>query len=198
VHGAAEFVVGDIGALPFADHEFDGVVALNSLLYASDPLQALAELARVTTPCGSVVLTWGCGPEQATCAELLDELRTAIPAAGRTPHQASLALTDEGERRAAMAIAGLDEVARQDVEFSWTFRDLDDAVGAQLPAGPVVDISRQVGIDPVRRALGEFFAPRVRPDGSVRMNVTFRCVVARPVRPTARTVNFAFQRSHER
>ena len=71
-----------------------------------------------------------------------------------------------------MAIAGLDEVERRDVEFVWTFRDLDDAVGAQLPAGPVVDISRQVGVDPVCSALGGFFAPRVRPDGSVRMNVT--------------------------
>ena len=59
VPGAAEFVVGDIGALPFADHEFDSVVALSSLLYASNPPQALAELARVTTPSGSVVLTLG-------------------------------------------------------------------------------------------------------------------------------------------
>ncbi len=48
VPGAAEFVVGDIGALPF------GVVALDSLLYASNPPQALAELARVTTPSGGV------------------------------------------------------------------------------------------------------------------------------------------------
>jgi hypothetical protein len=136
-----------------------------------------------------LVLTWGCGPEQATCAELLDALRTAIPAAGRTPHQASLTLTDDRERSAAMAPAGLDEVERRDVEFAWTFRDLDDAVGAQLPAGPVVDISRQVGVDPVSRALGEFFAPRVRPDGSVRMNVTFRCVVARPRLASGRGVS---------
>ena len=79
-----------------------------------------------------------------------------------------------------MATARLDEIDGRDVEFAWTFRDLDDAVGAQLPAGPVVDISRQVGVDEVRRALSEFFAPRVRPDGSVLMNVIFRCVVARP------------------
>ena len=175
----ATFVVGDIGALPFADREFDAVTALNSLLYASDPPQALAELARVTASGGSVVLTWGCGPEQATCAELLDALRAAIPAAGRTPHQTSLTLTADAQRGAAMTKAGLDEVKRRDVEFSWTFVDLDDAVRAQLPAGPVVDISRQVGGDEVRRVLGEFFAPRVRSDGSVLMNVVFRCVVAR-------------------
>jgi ubiquinone/menaquinone biosynthesis C-methylase UbiE len=180
VPGAAEFVVGDIGALPFADREFDAVVALNSLLYAPDPAQALAELARVTAPSGGVVLTWGCGGEQATCAELLDALRTAIPAAERTPHQTSLTLTDGGQRSAAMATAGLDEIECRDVEFAWTFRDLEDAVAAQLPAGPVVDISRQVGVDEVRRVLSEFFAARVRPDGSVLINVVFRCVVARP------------------
>jgi ubiquinone/menaquinone biosynthesis C-methylase UbiE len=180
VPGAAEFVVGDICALPFADREFHAVIALNSLLYASDPSQALAELARVTAPSGSVVLTWGCGPEQATCAELLDALRTTVPAAERTPHQTSLTLSDDRRRSAAMATAGLDEVERRDVAFAWTFRDLDDAVGAQLPAGPVVDVSRQVGLDEVCRALEEFFTPRVRADGSVLMNVIFRCVVARP------------------
>jgi SAM-dependent methyltransferase len=180
VPGAAEFVVGDIGALPFADGEFDVVVALNSLLYASDPPQALAERARVTASSGTVLMTWGCGPEQATCAEMLDALRTAIPATGRTPHQASLTLTDDRQRSAAMATAGLDELERRDIDFAWTFGDLHDAVGARLAAGPVVDIGRQVGVDEVRRALGEFFAPRVRPDGSVLMNVIFRCVVARP------------------
>ena len=46
-----------------------------------------------------------------------------------------------------MATAGLDEIERRNVEFSWTFRDLDNAVDAQLAAGPVVDISRQVGVD---------------------------------------------------
>jgi SAM-dependent methyltransferase len=177
---AAQFVVGDIGALPFVDREFDAVIALNSLLYASDPPHALGELARVAAPHGRVVLTWGCGPEQATCAELLDALRIAIPAGERTPHQKSLTLTDDGQRSAAMATAGLDEVELRNIEFAWTFRDLDDAVGAQLPAGPVVDITRQVGVDEVRRALSEFFSSRVGPDGSVVMNVSFRCVVARP------------------
>ena len=76
-----------------------------------------------------------------------------------------------------MATARLDEIERRNVESSWTFRDLDDAVDA---AGPVVDISRQVGVDGVCGALGEFFAPRVQRDGSVLMNVIFRCVVARP------------------
>jgi SAM-dependent methyltransferase len=176
----AEFVVGDIGALPFADRGFDAVTALNSLLYASDPPRALAELARVTAPGGRVALSWGCGSEQATCAELLDALRTAIPATGRTPHQASLTLTDDRQRSAAMTNAGLDELERRDIEFAWAFGDLDEAVGAQLPAGPVVDISRQVGIDEVRRVLGEFFAARVQADRSVLMNVVFRCVVATP------------------
>ena len=79
-----------------------------------------------------------------------------------------------------MATARLDEIERRNVESSWTFRDLDNAVDAQLAAGPVVDISRQVGVDGVCGALGEFFAPRVQRDGSVLMNVIFRCVVARP------------------
>ena len=66
------------------------------------------------------------------------------------------------------------------VEFARTFRDLDDAVDAQMPVGRVVDISRQVGLGEVRQALGEFFDPRARPIGSVLMNMIFRCVLVRP------------------
>ena len=85
-----------------------------------------------------------------------------------------------GERLIMAPCRRLKEVQRRDVEFSWAFASLDDAIGAQFPAGPVVDISRQVGVDEVRRVLGEFFAPRVRSDGSVIMDVVFRVVVARP------------------
>src|SRR5829696_10331864 len=46
------FEVGDVGALPLADEEFDGVVSTLSLHHWPDPLRGLAEIYRVLKPDG--------------------------------------------------------------------------------------------------------------------------------------------------
>jgi ubiquinone/menaquinone biosynthesis C-methylase UbiE len=42
----AKFQEGDIESLPFGDSELDAIIALNSVLYASDAAQATREIAR--------------------------------------------------------------------------------------------------------------------------------------------------------
>ena len=58
----------------------------------------------------------------------------------------------------------------------------DDAVAAQLPAGPVAGAVRHSGRAAVEAALRSFFAPRSRADGTVRMGVVFRCYLAERAR----------------
>jgi SAM-dependent methyltransferase len=52
--GRVRFEVGDVGALPFADGEFDGVVSTLSLHHWPDPPRGLAEIHRVLKPDGEV------------------------------------------------------------------------------------------------------------------------------------------------
>ncbi len=53
----ADVKEGDAQALPFADGEFDRVVAAEILEHIPDDLGALAELVRVTRPGGTIALT---------------------------------------------------------------------------------------------------------------------------------------------
>ncbi|MFS0823047.1 class I SAM-dependent methyltransferase [Bacillus sp. 1P02SD] len=46
------FVQGDLSALPFEDATFSGVMAINSIEWTEDPLQAINEIKRVTKPGG--------------------------------------------------------------------------------------------------------------------------------------------------
>jgi SAM-dependent methyltransferase len=171
---AARFVVGDLEDLPFGDGAFDVVTAFNSVLYAAAPRRALAELARVTAPSGRAVVTVGTGPQQSACAGLIQ----ALAPRGELPDLSTLDLADPAAARAAMLEAGFASVEAADVAFEVTFAEVDDAIRAQLPAGPVAAAVRHSGRAAVEDALRGFFAPRVAADGTVRMRVVFHCVLA--------------------
>ena len=172
---AAGYVVGDLERMPFGDGAFEVVTAFNSVLYAADPRRALAEIARVTTPSGRAVVTVGAGPEQAESAALINPLAPR----DEVPDRSTLDLADADAARGALLDAGFASVAMADIAFDVDFESEDDAVAAQLPAGPVAAAVRHSGRAAVEAALRAFFAPRSRADGSVRMGVVFRCHLAR-------------------
>jgi SAM-dependent methyltransferase len=178
---AGTFVVGDLEHLPFADGAFACVTALNCVLYATDPARALAELARVAAPGGHVLVTLGTGADSDESAALVDPL---IPPGVEASSRLTADLTDPRELRAALAAAGLDVVECAVLAFPVAFADVDAAVAAQLPAGPVAAALRHAGRDAVEHALRTFFMPRRRPDGTVVVRDEY--VVAAATRPSPR------------
>lgn len=54
--GLADAHVGDAHALPFEDASFDGAWADRTFQHLAEPETALAELVRVTRPCGKIVV----------------------------------------------------------------------------------------------------------------------------------------------
>jgi ubiquinone/menaquinone biosynthesis C-methylase UbiE len=67
VHNAIEFVEADVTSLQFADASFDLCLTYNGLHCLPDPRAALAELARVLRPGGTLRGTscvTGCGPRK--------------------------------------------------------------------------------------------------------------------------------------
>ena len=175
---AAGYVVGDFVRMPFGDGAFDVVTAFNSVLYAADPRRALAEIARVTGPSGRAVVTVGADPEQAESAALI----TPLAPHDEVPDRSTLDLADADAARGALLDAGFASVAMADIAFDVDFESEDDAVAAQLPAGPVAAAVRHSGRAAVEGALRSFFAPRSQTDGTVRMGVVFRCYLAERAR----------------
>lgn len=122
----------------------------------------------------------GAGPKQAESAALIDPLAptTRCPTAARatSPTRTRLAA------RCSLLDAGFASVAMADIAFDVDFESEDDAVAAQLPAGPVAAAVRHSGRAAVEAALRSFFAPRSRADGTVRMGLVFRCYLAERAR----------------
>jgi SAM-dependent methyltransferase len=55
--GPFRFVQGDVLELPFPDHSFDNIVAMETLAHVTDPRQAFSELSRVLKNGGRIVIS---------------------------------------------------------------------------------------------------------------------------------------------
>ncbi len=172
----AAFVEGDLEALPFGAGAFDVVTAINVVPYARDRGRAAAEIARVAAAGGRVAATVGAGAEEQECARLVDPL---APPAEVPDWEHQIDVREPGALAGLLADAGLTVVADTEVAFACVFTDVDDAIAAQLPAGPVEAAIRHSGRAAVEGALRTFFSARVRADGTVAMTTTYRTVVAR-------------------
>jgi SAM-dependent methyltransferase len=171
-----DFRVGDIDALPFADDAFDIVTAFNSVQYATDPAQAVAELARVCRRGGQVGIgVWG-DPARCQTDALFARLRSLAPAAPGTP--APLALSDPGVVESLVEKAGLQVDGGDEVTVSFTFRDLDHAWTSHTSAGPLQKMIDAVGADAVRQVMDAVLEADRKPDGALRQDNVFRYVIA--------------------
>jgi SAM-dependent methyltransferase len=141
--------VGDARSLPFTDRSFDAVVSGLVLNFVPDPQVAVAELARVTTPGGTVAAyVWDYAEGMAMMRHFWDCAAVLDPAA---------AVLDEGRRfpicrpeplAGLWAAAGLVAVTAQAIEVPTQFADFDDYwtpfLGGQGPApGYVTSLSEQ-------------------------------------------------------
>lgn len=71
------FVEGDATALPLADASFDLAGTIRSLHHIADPVGAIAELARVTRPGGTVVVIDQIAPDDPVEAAAIDRFERA-------------------------------------------------------------------------------------------------------------------------
>jgi SAM-dependent methyltransferase len=165
---------GDLEALAFEDHSFDVVTGFNSFQYAGNPAVALGEARRVTGPGGTVfIMTWS-DPDGMEAASLVSALRPLMGAPG------PFALSDESALRRFAADAGLEPVEVFDVDSPFIYADEATAVRGLNSAGVAVRAMENSSEQAVTAAHAKALAPFRQPDGSYRIQATFRCLSARP------------------
>jgi SAM-dependent methyltransferase len=174
----AEFRVGDLQFLPFADDEFDVVTGFNSFQYAADPVAALAEARRVAKPGSPVfILVWG-RQDRTELASILAALRPLLPPA---PPDAPgpFALSEEGALETLVTQAGLEPVDGGYVDAPFEYSDEESLVRATLASGPATLAIGTSGEDAVRRAALEATAPFRTAHGGYRIETEWRYVTTR-------------------
>jgi SAM-dependent methyltransferase len=176
----ADLRIGELEELPYADAAFDVATAFNSVQYAADPGRALAELGRVVRPGGEIaVATWG-QPERCEITPVLGAVGPLLPPPPPgAPHEGPFALSAPGRLEAFVSAAGLTALRAEEVSCPMIYPDLATALRGQASSGVLVMAERHARQDAVTDALRTSLHPFVGPDGTVRLENTFRFVIAR-------------------
>ena len=116
----AEFVLGDVTAIPFEDESFDAVTAAFLLLHLGEPEQAGAEAARVLEPGGAAAFTVWDVPSRGRWLGVLVDAIEDVGVSAPTDVPAGppfFRFADENELTTLITGAGLADPAVDTVEF---------------------------------------------------------------------------------
>ena len=142
----------DLEALPFIDGSFDVVTAFNSLQYAGNFLNALAEAARVVKKHGKLVIgIWG-KEENCETASVHRAILSLLPEppAG-TPD--TFALIEDGVIENYCASVGLRVLIKQNAFCPWQFKGDDELTQAFLCTAPGVKAVQHNNLDLVKSTI---------------------------------------------
>lgn len=183
----ADFRVGALEALPYADATFDAVLCANVMQYAADPLRAARELRRVCASGGRVVIATWAAPEVCDQRVITAALRALLP---RPLVAEPFALSRPGVLDALVMHGGLRVVGEAVVACPWVYPDLETAWQAQVSAGPLQAALDVVGEARLKAAVLRALAPFGTSTGGVCMQNYARFLTAAPaatLAPAART-----------
>jgi SAM-dependent methyltransferase len=171
----ADLRVADAAELPYDRGCFDQVMAFDAIQYTEPPAVAVAELARVTRPGGSVVIGLWHNWSGREASAFLNAVRGLVPAGppGVQP------VRDLYRLREVMVEAGLDVYGYAEVNRRYDFPSLDAAWKSMTSSPNVARAIEVVGLEAAYEVFLANFANRQRQDGSVQQDNLFQYAVGR-------------------
>ena len=171
-----DFRIGDLEALPYADHTFDVVLAANSVQYADDPVAALSELKRVTRLGGRIAIgVWG----QAENCEFRHIMKAVADAMPESPKGGGpFTLSEPGALEALLGRAGIVTDGRGEVGCPFDYADVTTAWRAVASGGPIQGAIRAAGEQSIKGAVTNATRQFVADGGAVHIDNTMLYVTA--------------------
>jgi SAM-dependent methyltransferase len=170
---------GNAQDLPFADDSFDVVVSQMALMFFPDPAAALAEMARVVVPGGTVaVLVPGALERQAAFAPFV-----AMAARHAGPEAVDLVTTyfrcgDLDELAGLFGTAGPAVTARRREDGTYRAPSVDAFATTEVESTPLVELISPETYQRIRDEARTVLAPFTAADGSVAAPFESNLVVA--------------------
>ncbi|MFC7176482.1 class I SAM-dependent methyltransferase [Halosegnis marinus] len=109
-HDGIGFVVGDFGALPFADDAVDHVFTMEAFYYSDDPHETLREVARVLRPGGTFYCAVNYYEENVHSHDWQENISVEMTRWSAPEYR-------EAFRDAGLRVAGQDTIADEDIEI---------------------------------------------------------------------------------
>jgi SAM-dependent methyltransferase len=171
----ADLRVADAAELPYDRGCFDQVMAFDAIQYTEPPAVAVAELARVTRPGGSVVIGLWHNWSGREASVFLNAVRRLVPANAWDAQP----VRDLYRLREVMVEAGLDVYASAEVTRRYDFASLDAAWQSMTSSPNVARAIDIVGMDAAHDIFLANFGNQRRTDGSIQQDNLFQYAVGR-------------------
>lgn len=167
---------GEMGALPFADSQFDVVTGTNAFQFALDPEQALHDAARVLVPGGRLAAATFAEPERNEGTAIHLAMQGLLGNDGDDHHQPYALSTPRGLHD-ALTNAGVKVTESAEVALAWCYPDTETTLRAILASAGGARALRAAGPARVRDAILAAIAPFQTGSGAVSIHNVFRYAV---------------------
>jgi ubiquinone/menaquinone biosynthesis C-methylase UbiE len=173
----ANFIVGEMEELPFADKSFDIVCGLNSFQYAANTPNAIKEVKRVLKDNGKLVtMIWGnkedC--EAATYLKAVGSLLPPPPPGAPGP----FALSENQLLEKILEEIDFRIIENTDVISVWDYPDTETALKGLMSAGPVARAIENSGFEKVYSTISNAIQSYTQTNGHVVYHNKFRVIIS--------------------
>lgn len=172
---------GDAADLPFQDDTFDAVLCQASLMYFPDRAEAVAEMARVTRPGGSVaVLVWDALENQTGYLRFAEIVTDVIGPRGRGIVDSYFSLGDLDTTRTLLQQAGLEVRSATTRNGVARFGSLEKFARDEIGSTPLVDEIDEVTVERLVRSCVAGMADFESPSGGAVLPLRGHIIVGSP------------------